>query len=337
MVFFNPPCNEYAGAVELLLAEARGAGAVILPIAMAVEHRRPAGAAGELQSFDVVDQLRRRELTSEQLSIIGAAFAREALGVTMPTFVKSRLRIFLCHRRRDGEVVTAELDAALRVRHEHVFRDLIDIQVAERAQEQIEAHLAGADVLVFLDTPDAGESWWVARELEIALGRNIPVVWVRLHAAIEEREQLTVKPSAEPHIGVQGAELSREEAGLLADEILRVAARLASQHGRTSMQALRRLKAWAAEQGAEIELLNARRQIFQLRHPRQRRAPIRCVPPVTCCSSLAGLPMRRIANRSRTFSPSAEWALMIRSAARLTLRFSWTRREPGSVLSASGR
>jgi hypothetical protein len=267
VVFFNPPCDEYAGAVELLLAEARGAGAVILPIAMAVEHRRPAGAAGELQSFDVVDQLRRRELTSEQLPIIGAAFAREALGVTMPTFVKSRLRIFLCHRRRDGELVTAELDAALQVRHEHVFRDLIDIQVAERAQEQIEFHLAGADVLVFLDTPDAGESWWVARELEIALGRNIPVVWVRLHAVIEERAQLTVKPGAEPHIGVQGTELSREEAGLLADEILRVAARLASQHGRTSMQALRRLKAWAAEQGAEIELLDARRQIFQLRHP----------------------------------------------------------------------
>ncbi|HTB51116.1 MAG TPA: TIR domain-containing protein [Solirubrobacteraceae bacterium] len=267
VVFFNPPLDEHAQAVDLLLAEATEAGAVILPIAMDSEHRRPPGAAGELQSFDVVDQLRRRELTAEQLPIVGAAFAREALGVTMPTFVKSRLRIFLCHRRRDGEAVTAELDAALQVRHEHVFRDLIDIQIAERAQERIEAHLAGADVLVFLDTPDAGESWWVARELEIALGRNIPVVWVRLHAAEGEREQLTVKPGAEPHIEVQDAELSRGEAGLLADEILRVAARLASQHGRTTMQALRRLKVWAAEQRAEIELLNARQQIFQLRHP----------------------------------------------------------------------
>lgn len=267
IVFFNPPTDEHTDAVELLLSEAARTGAVILPIAMSSEHRRPPGAVGELQSFDVIDHLRRRELTSEQLPIIGAAFAREARGATMPTFVKSRLHIFLCHRRSDGEASTAHVDAALQVRHEHVFRDLIEIQVAERAQEQIERHLTGADVLVFLDTPAAGESWWVTHELEAALGRNIPVVWVRLDAANTERSLLPVKPGADPHILVEDRALSHEQAGALADEILRVASRLAAQHGRTSMQALRRLKAWAAANGAEIELLDARQQIFQLRHP----------------------------------------------------------------------
>jgi hypothetical protein len=267
VVFFNPPREEHKEDIELLLQEAVRTGAVLLPIAMDTENRRPAGAGGEIQSFDVVDQLRRRELTGEQLPVIGAAFAREALGATMPTFALSRLRIFLCHRRSDGETLTAQLDRALQTRHEHVFRDLIDIQVGEHAQLEIEEHLAGADVLVFLDTPNAGESWWVTHELEGALGRNIPVVWVRLHAAEDQRAQLTVKPGAEPHITFDADQLSDVEAGTLVDEILRLAARLARQHWRTSLQALRQLRRWAADQGAEIELLDARRQIFQLRHP----------------------------------------------------------------------
>ncbi len=267
VVFFNPPRDEHADAVEMLLSEAAHAGAVILPIAMSAEHRRPPGAAGELQSFDVVDHLRRRELSDEQLPIIGAAFAREARGATMPTFARSRLRIFLCHRRSDGETPTAQLGDALLVRHEHVFRDLINIQVGERAQEEIELHLSGADVLVFLDTPDAGESWWVTHELEAALGRNIPVVWVQLESTNIERARLAVKPAAEPHLPIADGELSHVQAGALADEILRVASRLGAQHGRTTTQAFRRLKAWATANGAEVEQLDARQQIFQLRHP----------------------------------------------------------------------
>ncbi len=266
VVFFNPPREDLAGEVQALLDEALRAGAVLLPIAMDAEHRRPPGAAGERQSFDVHDQLRRRELPPERPQLLGAAFAREALSMTMPTFVQSRLRIFLCHRRADGEQLTAAVDRALSARHEHVFRDLIDIQTGEQAQQRIDEKLTGADVLVFLDTPLAGESWWVAHELATALGRGIPVVWVRLGAAAG-RVELQVRPAAEPHLYSEEPELSPAAAGELVDEILRIAVRLARSHARIARQAQRELKHWAAEHGARIETLDARRQIFQIRHP----------------------------------------------------------------------
>jgi hypothetical protein len=119
-----------------------------------------------------------------------------------PTFVRSRVRIFLCHRRGDGEELTAALDAALSIRHEHVFRDLVEAQLGQEAQRRIEDALKGADVLAFLDTPMAGESWWVQHELATALARSIPVVWVRLGEE-DGRAALGVKPRDEPHMGVR--------------------------------------------------------------------------------------------------------------------------------------
>ena len=62
--------------------------------------------------------------------------------------------------------LVAEVDKALSARHTgRVFRDLVEIQVGEPAQEKIDEELARADVLVFFDTPKAGESTWVAHEL----------------------------------------------------------------------------------------------------------------------------------------------------------------------------
>lgn len=266
-MFFNPPRDDLSDEVEALLEEAARNGAVLLPIAMDGEHRRAPGSAGDKQSFDVVDHLRRRELRDDQLGVVGAAFAREALGMTMPTFVQSRLRIFLSYRRRDGEALTAAVDRALRDRHENTFRDLINIQTGKQVQDKIDDKIARADVVAFLDTPRAGESWWIAHELATALGRNIPIVWVRLGQEGDDRATLKVQPAAEPHIDTDAGELSDADAGEIADEIIRVAIRLARQHGRASRQALRQLKRWAAEQDATIEVLDARRQIFQIRHP----------------------------------------------------------------------
>jgi hypothetical protein len=113
VVFFNPPRDDLTNDVEALLAEATRVGAVLLPIALDPAHRRPPGSAGDKQSFDVTAHLRCRELQGDQSTIIGAAIAREALAMTMPTFVQSRLRLFLCHRRDDGEDLAAQVDRAL--------------------------------------------------------------------------------------------------------------------------------------------------------------------------------------------------------------------------------
>jgi hypothetical protein len=264
LVFFNPPREGVAEDIAALIARAKDRGAVILPIALTAAGRRPPEAASTRQSFDVIDQLRRRELDESQLGVIGAAFAREALSMLMPTYVQSRLRLFLCHRRVDGEEAVSHLDRALSVRHEHVFRDLIEIQVGQEAQGKIDDALAGADVLVFLDSPGAGESWWIQHELATALGRAIPIVWVRVGRA-GERAALAVEPGDTPHI--EQADVTRDGAGVLADEILRTATRLSRAHARTSQRALQRLRQWARTHDARIEVLDARQRIFQVRYP----------------------------------------------------------------------
>lgn len=165
VVFVNPPRADVRAAVEDMLRRAADAGAVVLPVALDEAARRPPDAVGDRQSFDVVDHRRRRGLTADTHGVVAKAFAREALSKVMPTYMKDRLRVFLCHRRADGEGLVARVGAALDVRHAGlIFRDLVELQAGDRAQERIDAELARADVLVFFDTPAAGDSWWIAKE-----------------------------------------------------------------------------------------------------------------------------------------------------------------------------
>jgi hypothetical protein len=138
VIFINPPRDSLAAEVDELLERGAAAGAVLLPVAMDQAHRLPPVPAAEAQSFDVVDQLRRRELQDDHLAVLGATLAREAMAMVMPTFVRARLRVFLCHRRADGEGLTPALDRALATRHEEVFRDLVSVQLGQPAQALID-------------------------------------------------------------------------------------------------------------------------------------------------------------------------------------------------------
>lgn len=265
IIFFNPLRDEFSDQVEALLDRAVAAGAVPLPIALRAEWRRPPGAVGEFQSFDVVDHRRRRALSEDQSGTIANAFAREALSRIQPTYSKDRLRLFLCHRREDGEDLVARLGARLDALHEkHIFRDLIDVQAGEPTQERISAALETADVLIFVETPEAGDSWWIAHEISQALGRNIPIVWVRL-GPDQPRAELPFKPADSPHLNLPVTELEDDQMQSLADAILRQAFEMSRAHVRISESALRSLKTWAAEHDAEFETLDARRMIYALR------------------------------------------------------------------------
>jgi hypothetical protein len=81
VLFFNGLADAHADEVEALLERAAAAGAVLLPVAMDREHRTPPAAAGAQQSFDVTDQLRRRELPDRRIAQVGRALAREALSL----------------------------------------------------------------------------------------------------------------------------------------------------------------------------------------------------------------------------------------------------------------
>lgn len=246
------------------LEGAKTAGAVILPIALDTPHRRPPDVVEAAQSFDVVDVLRRAGLSPDHQSWAARAFARMALARLAPTCFRSRLRLFLSYRREDGEGLTAELDKALSSRHEHVFRDLVDIQVGDPAQEVIDERLRGADVVIFIDTPHAGESEWVAREIATAMGNGIPVVWVRVGPA-GGRVPLPVPPGEAPVVEL--AEPGARPVGECADDILDAAFDQVREAIRASTGAFGLIRRWAKEHGATVTILDQRRLIYAVQIP----------------------------------------------------------------------
>jgi SLOG cluster2/TIR domain len=209
------------------------------------------------QSFDVADELRRASQAPGRLDLAARAFARDVLARVSPTFYRARQRVFVSYRRADGEGLAADLDRALSAHHEHVFRDLIDIQTGEPAQDRIEDALSRADVLVFIDTPLAGESDWVARELAAAMGRNIPIVWVRTGLEAE-RLPLAVEPGPRPDLTLD----AEGEPGRLALQVLEVALARVAQHVRASVAAFERLRRWASSTGADLQTLDQRMLIY---------------------------------------------------------------------------
>jgi len=246
------------------LERARAAGAAILPIALDATHRRPPDVVEGVQSFDVKDALRRAGLMPEHESWAARAFARTALARLAPTCFRSRLRLFLSYRRQDGEGLTAQLDKALSDRHEHVFRDLVEIQAGDTAQEVIDQRLREADVVVFIDTPHAGESDWVARELATAMGNGIPIVWVRIGPA-EGRVPLPVPPGEAPLVEL--ADPNSRPLGEWAEDVLDAAFDQVREAIRALTSALGLIRHWAHEHGASVTALDQRRLIYAVQIP----------------------------------------------------------------------
>jgi SLOG cluster2/TIR domain len=264
-IFANPISSQgLSEAADAALGEARQAGAVILPIATTADSRRPPDGIEQAQSFDVVDAARQRGMPTNAYRTVAHAFSRQALARLAPTMASDRVRLFLCHRRSDGEDLVAAVDRVLSATHQRFFRDLVNIQVGEVAQEKIDEALATADVLVFFDTPAAGESAWVAHELATALGRGIPVVWVRVDDAAE-RAALPVQPGGAPQITDVDADatISDQDAlQSLAEQILVEADELNRAHVRRARETFSRIRRQARELGREVQTLDARLQIF---------------------------------------------------------------------------
>lgn len=247
-----------------LIDKAQRNGAVVIPVAGEMERRTPPQGIDMAQSFDVVDRLRLRAQPVTALPVVASDLARVILARITPTMMKDRLRLFLCHRRIDGEDIAAALDREMSARHEgNIFRDLVSIQVGDVAQDKIEEQLERADILVFLDTPRAGESDWVATELRMALGRQIPIVWVQLGSP-DVRHPIAVQPASEPHVTIDGDHLTSGEAALYADEILDAAFALAVENVRNAHQTFARVRRAAAKIGRSVDVLDQRRLIYAL-------------------------------------------------------------------------
>jgi len=261
-------------AVLTFVEQARAAGTVVLPVALECVRRRPPAPLEAVQSYDVHERLRLRSLPPNALPVIAQELSRTILALVQPTLTKDSLQLFLCHRRADAEDITRRLDQALSSRHEHTFRDLINVLPAADAQQVIEHYLAQADVLVFLDTPRVGESDWVLRELELALGRQLPVVWVQINTGRRDRVPMRATPANTPHleVTVTDPEDPSVDWHSLADNILTAAFTVAREHVRVSQQTFSRIRRRAQSRGWKVEVLDQRQLIYALIEPQDRTA-----------------------------------------------------------------
>lgn len=200
IIIFNDESFSEDENVKKLLCIAKNKKAVIYPIAMDKETRKPLDIIADKQSYDVWEQLRCRDLSDDYLPLIARCFARKLIAETNQTMYSESGLIFISHKRLDGEEITAQLCDVLSIQFKacKAFRDVTDVKVGKEAQNEIDKAMSKSDAFVFIHTPESAESDWIQKELRFAILRNIPVLWVQIDNA--DINKLKVVPSEKPHL-----------------------------------------------------------------------------------------------------------------------------------------
>lgn len=225
VILFNGDIND--NQVEKNLKRAKEVNAQILPVAFDKETRKPIACLRDVQSYDVYEQLRRRNLSTEYISLIANVFARMVVSKVMPTIYSSKSQLFISHKRSDGEEIAARLcDKLQQQAHDNkVFRDLTDVKVGDKAQEIIDKAMLNSDVFIFLHTPESVKSDWIKKELSFAVLRHIPIIWVRIDDA--SITDIKIFPLEKANLSYSSEDFSNEtKLTKIADEILEEAFRV---------------------------------------------------------------------------------------------------------------
>lgn len=216
-------CNgsRYSDDIKSFIEESVQKKAEIWPVAIDKEDRLPEKLISLKQSYDVWEQLRRRNLDKTQISTIALSFARKIIARVLPTLYNENGEIFISHRRLDGEDIAAKIYDRLSIQAENMtpFRDVAKVNVGEDAQQVIDESMKNCEIFVFVHTQKAAESEWVLKELLFAMLRCIPILWIQIDDADEKK--LKIKPSEKPHLKYE-SEKFKEEKDLIqiTDEIL---------------------------------------------------------------------------------------------------------------------
>lgn len=216
-------CNgsRYSDDIMSFIEESVQKKAEIWPVAIDKEDRLPEKLISLKQSYDVWEQLRRRNLDKTQISTIALSFARKIIARVLPTLYNENGEIFISHRRLDGEDIAAKIYDRLSIQAENMtpFRDVAKVNVGEDAQQVIDEAMKNCEIFVFVHTQKAAESEWVLKELLFAMLRCIPILWIQIDDADEKK--LKIKPSEKPHLKYK-SEKFKEEKDLIqiTDEIL---------------------------------------------------------------------------------------------------------------------
>lgn len=108
----------------------------IFPVAIDKENRiPPVKIINEIQSYDVYEQMRCRNLEGNYLAI-AEIFARKVISEVHPLIYDKDGIIFISHRRIDGEDIAARLSDKLKLQGSREFRDNNKIVVGENAQKK---------------------------------------------------------------------------------------------------------------------------------------------------------------------------------------------------------
>lgn len=228
VVFINGNVNENEDFYKAALKNK----SMIYPVALNKDCRVPHKVISDRQSFDVYEQLRRRDLSDEFVDIAAKVFARKLISICIPSIYRDDFDVFLSHRRLDGEEITAGICDSIKLLapDKKVFRDVVNINVGEEAQDVIDSALADSDVLVFFHTKKSSESDWVLKEVLFAITNNIPVLWVKIGDA--DIAGLKYKPSEKPHLEYSVDDFaSFDKRRTIADEILEHSFHLIMENG----------------------------------------------------------------------------------------------------------
>ena len=264
-ILFNPAngAKVSGGVTELL----RAAGQVF-PVAMTRSSRQPPQAVSARQSFDVEEFLALRG-GDANVEAAGTAFAREVLAEVQPSLTRSRMSLFLSHRRADGEDLARELWRRLYDLSQRGFRDLADIHIGESALDVVESRLRESDAVLFFDTPLAHTSEWVEWEIRIALRSGIPIVWIK--AGDHALPYRFPHPAQRPHFTLAGANVTREDA----ERAVSLAADLVRESAVQVLDSCARLKGL---DGLEVKAEDLNRLLYsvRIRCGRMMRFPQEC-------------------------------------------------------------
>jgi hypothetical protein len=273
IVIFNKDDQDYSENILEILRQAIDLKCDVISVALYESNRTPAAVISHVQSFEVVDQLRQRRLTHENIDTVAYALTRLILSKIQPTMAVNRMDLFISHRRVDGEVLAAGFynEFIRRANDVKAFRDLITIQVGQNAQEEIEKSLYKSDAVIFIDTPMSGASEWVTKELQMALGLNLPIVWVRIGGE-GDRTGLLVKPADKPHFYFEHLDVSElEDKPNIIDDIIHKAFHISRVNAMSVMDHLGVLKKMARSNSIEIIPINKKNMLYQINIPRKTK------------------------------------------------------------------
>lgn len=271
VIFFNRSDSAYEMPVLKFLEKAARANTDILPVAATKEERHPPALVQDRQSFDLVEHLRQRALDPNQVATIGTVFARQVMSIFKPTLTVEPMHLFLSHRRFDGEEISAAFHRTLLNTAQKAFRDLFDVKVGEDAQDVIEARLRESDAVIFFDTPKAGDSPWIIRELETALSLQLPIVWVRI-GPDDARVPMRIMPSGTAHFSYPTLDPASDL--ITGPEVEKIVQKAFDIHRRDYvdrlLDELGKLQDLTHRGGMTLNSVDPRRMIYSLTLPRKQ-------------------------------------------------------------------